>query len=136
MTDGGDGCVVFGKKCSDETKIKISMAQIGEKNHRYGKEHTIETKMKISESLKGEKNGFYGKSHNEETKKKISEKNKGKSKNNIKIEAYNYYTNEYVGKYNSFEECAKILNIKSSISRVINGKRKHANGYYFKKISE
>lgn len=50
---------------SDETRKKISEAQIGEKNHMYGVKHTQENKNKISKAqigkFKGEENsGFKG----------------------------------------------------------------------------
>ena len=42
------------------------------KNHPlYGKHHAEETKIKMSEAQKGEKGHMYGKKHSEETKKKI-----------------------------------------------------------------
>lgn len=53
---------------SEETKVKISEAQKGEKNHMFGKT--------------GELNHFYGKTHTDETKKIISEKAKERYKEN------------------------------------------------------
>lgn len=55
---------------TEETKKKISLAQLGDKNHRFGKTHSEETKKKISASS-------FGKTHSEETKKQMSELNKG-----------------------------------------------------------
>ena len=40
-----------GKKHSDESKIKISTSQLGEKNHNYGKEISKDAREKISASL-------------------------------------------------------------------------------------
>lgn len=54
------------KKLSEETKLKIRLANIGKK-------HTKETKLKISESMKGKK-------HTKETKKKMSLASKDKKK--------------------------------------------------------
>ena len=54
---------------TEETKRKMSKAQIGEKNHRFGKKRTkeeIDKQIKTTKkngSLKGEKNGMYGKGH-------------------------------------------------------------------------
>lgn len=66
-----------GKKCSEDTKKKISMALKGRK---LSEEH----KHKISESLKGEKNPMYGKlpwnkgkRRSKETRRKISEHHVG-----------------------------------------------------------
>ena len=69
---------------TEETKRKISEAQLGEKNHRYGIKHTEETKRKIGEFHKG-------KIVTEETKRKMSEALKGrvpwnKGKKHIKDE--------------------------------------------------
>lgn len=54
-----------GKKLSEETKNKISKAQIGRKQPMQDKHHTEETKNKISELLKGK----YTRSINPNTKK-------------------------------------------------------------------
>lgn len=61
----------YGKKLSDETKLKISMAQRGEKSHCFGKVVTKEVRQKIAES-------HIGKKHTEKTKEKISLSKKGK----------------------------------------------------------
>lgn len=61
----------YGKKLSEETKLKISMAQRGEKSHCFGKSVSQEVRHRISKS-------HIGKKHTEETKKKISLSKKGK----------------------------------------------------------
>ena len=58
----------FGKEHSEDTKKKLSEANIG-------KSRSEETKKKISESKRGEKHPMFGKEHSEETKKKMSENN-------------------------------------------------------------
>jgi len=63
---GGNG------KMSEETKKKISVAQIG-------KTHTEESKRKHSESIKGDKHHNYGKTLSEEHKQKLSEAHLGKT---------------------------------------------------------
>lgn len=60
---------------SKETKIKMSLAQIGEKNHRYGKHLTDEEKEHLRKLMIGENNPFFGKKHTEESKEKISTAN-------------------------------------------------------------
>lgn len=57
---------------SNETKRKISEAQIGEKNHNFGKTFSDEHKQRLSESKTGENNGFYGEHHSIESKLKMS----------------------------------------------------------------
>ncbi len=103
LTKGGEG--TSGRKCSDETKRKISDALIGhihsEESKRKmsesqkGKKHSEETRRKISDANKGKKRSaktkrkisdfrkgklspFFGKTHSEETKRKMSESLKGK----------------------------------------------------------
>lgn len=46
-----------------------------------GKHQSEEAKMKIKKAMLGEKNPFYGRKHTEKTKQLISEKNKGISRN-------------------------------------------------------
>ena len=67
-----------GMKFSDESKLKMSLAQSGEKNHNYGKPRSEETKAKISAANKGQVPHSVGKPRSEETKAKISAANKGR----------------------------------------------------------
>lgn len=60
-----------GKKHSDETKAKMSLAHKGRVSYNYGKKHTQETIEKMSVVKRG-------KTHSEATKKKISESHNGK----------------------------------------------------------
>ena len=146
-----------GRIKSDEERKNISKGKIG-------KPRSEETKKKISEKLKGRKlsketcekiskafkgriftenhkinisKGQIGKKLSDEQKKKISNSCKGhEGHNKIKVEVYNYKTGEYVGMYDSFTECGKILNINSSkISEVIKGNRNHTGGYTFKLVN-
>lgn len=68
----------LGKKHSEETKKKMSFAQLKRKE-KFGYINSPETRIKISESKKGEKNYWYGKKHSEKTKKKMSKFQKGKN---------------------------------------------------------
>ena len=68
----GEKHPMFGKHISEETKRKMSEAKMGKK-------YSEETKKKLSEAKMGEKNHMYGKHHSEETKQKLSEANMGKT---------------------------------------------------------
>jgi group I intron endonuclease len=61
----------LGKKHSEETKIKMSDAQKGEKNPMFGKNHSDESKQIISDTHKG-------KTLSDETKQKMSDAKKEK----------------------------------------------------------
>ena len=69
----GDNNFWYGKQRNDETKKRISEANVG-------KIRGDETKQKISESKQGENNPMYGKKHNEESKQKNREAHIGKLK--------------------------------------------------------
>jgi predicted GIY-YIG superfamily endonuclease len=64
MSGGGMPPDVTGIKRSDETKLLMSLNNVGFK----GRKHSEETKKKMRESHKG-----FGKTHTEETKRKLSE---------------------------------------------------------------
>lgn len=99
MTKGGDG--TFGRICSEETRLKISLSNKGkiglrgEKHPLYGKSPSEESNLRRSQKLKGRKippeviekrkemwskrdwsganNPNYGRKHTEESKLKMSE---------------------------------------------------------------
>ena len=62
-----------GKKCSTETRHRISQSKRGKNHPWFGKKNP-----KHSEAMKGENNPNYGKSLSEETKQKISNSAKGR----------------------------------------------------------
>ena len=97
-----------GRKCSEETKRKMSESHKGNQNHK-GKYHSEETKRRISkakkgvklpplseeakrkmsESKKGDKNPMYGKHLSDEEKKKLSQSSKGRHfYNNGKVNVF------------------------------------------------
>lgn len=80
-----------GRKFTEEHSRKKSLAQTGQKNHRYGKPNPKNPK------LKGKENGMYGKHHTEETRKQISNSRK-KSKVNLTEELITAYSNACKGK--------------------------------------
>lgn len=80
---------MFGKKWSDEAKLKNSKSnkgkQSGEKHWNYGRKNSKYVNQRISEANSGNKY-WLGKQHSEETKKKLSEHFTGKNwKNESKI---------------------------------------------------
>lgn len=92
MEGGGSG----GKR-SEETKRKISEAQLG-------KIVSEEIRQKISEALRGEKHPMWGEHHSEETKRKISESQLGISKSD---EARQKMSESHIGKTRSKESRQK-----------------------------
>jgi group I intron endonuclease len=57
---------------SDDSKNRMRIAKLGEKNHNYGKARSDEAKNAISLAKKGEKHHFYGKTLTVEHKTKLS----------------------------------------------------------------
>lgn len=87
-----------GRKCSEETKNKMSKSKLGNK-FWLGKKHTKETRKKMSLARKGKKPRL-GKTHTKETKLLISKhrKNKCLGKNNpryIDGRSFLPYTTEF-----------------------------------------
>ena len=93
----------LGLKHTEESKLKMHFAQLGDKSHMYGKslskehieilikkqtgkKHTKESKIKMSKARKGknlgEENPFYGKKHSEETLDRLKNITKERWKNN------------------------------------------------------
>lgn len=64
------GC--SGRIYCDESRLKMSLSRLGEKNHNFGKVRTDMAKLNISNSKKGEKHHFYGKKFTEEHKLKCA----------------------------------------------------------------
>ena len=89
-----------------------SCRRTGENNPMYGKKLSEEMKLKLSENSQGNKNSFYGKKHTKETKNKIGNKNKGKlkGKNNPMYGKLVY--DVWVEKYGK-EKANKLLKEKS-----------------------
>ena len=66
-----------GKHHSLETKLRISEALNGPRNHNWGKDFSSETREKMREAKIGKPGPWLGKQHSYETKMKISEAKKG-----------------------------------------------------------
>ena len=63
-----------GSKHSIEARLKIGLSEIGEKNHNFGKKLSDETRMKISQNhadCRGQKNPYFGHKHTEELREKM-----------------------------------------------------------------
>jgi group I intron endonuclease len=60
------------KKLSVETKLKMSLAKLGENHPRFGLAHSEETKALMSLALSGQNHPMHGKSHSDKSKNKIS----------------------------------------------------------------
>lgn len=65
-----------GRKLSEEHKRKLSEAKRGENHPLFGKHHSEEARRKMSDAQMGEKNHNFGKKRSEETKRKMSEARK------------------------------------------------------------
>lgn len=139
-----------GKIISEDTKLKISMARIGQKdseetrtkksNGHKGMHHSEETKLKISKSraksvtseqverVKNMGLSNKGRKHTEEAKRKMSESQKG-------IKGKKILCVETGITYNSVSEAARITNInRQNIGAVCNGRLKTAGGYHWVSI--
>lgn len=114
---GGEGNV--GLKQSEETRRKISLSQIGEKNNNYGKPRTLEVRRKISEGNKG-------RILSDEQRLKLS-----KAHDNVKI-AVSQYTKEgvYIASYDSSLEAQRKTGVHNNhIVLCCRGQRKSAGGF-------
>jgi len=124
----------FGKKFSEETKKKMSLAKKGNpKMATYGflgETHSLEARIKLSDNHSGCNNPFYGKKHSDETRRKMSEHSFLKGKNlpeetKRKIsEAQKGEKNHMYGKHHNEKT-------KLKISEAHNGEKHHFYGKYF-----
>ena len=135
-------------KPSDETRKKMSEAQLGEKNCNYGKKYSDDRKKEMSERTKGEKNWNYGNKASDETREKQSESQKklyksgyiqpmlGKKLKEEQIEKmsvcilqFDLYDN-FIAEHKSIHEAGRNTNtIFQNISKCCKGERKTAGGY-------
>lgn len=131
LTDGGEGA--SGYHCTEEHRLKNSLAKRGSNHPNWGKHLSEETRNRISESNKGKKSilkgiprteevkkkisdakkgirtslGMTNHHHSDNTKKKMSEAKKGKPSNAAK-RVYQYLNGELVGIYNSIAEAIAV----------------------------
>jgi hypothetical protein len=130
MTSGGEGRSSY--KMPDSTKLKISLANKGNK-------HTEESKNKMSKSKTGVKWGFDLKRKENHRKaligRKVSQETKNKIalSNGMKIKCYK--DGLFLSDFNTQSECSRFLNIpKNKISEIITGNIKRYKNYTFTKI--
>jgi group I intron endonuclease len=136
---GGNG------KHSEETKKKISEAQLGEKNHNFGIPMSEEQKQKMrkpkSEDHKRKlSEAHLGKTHSNETKQNISESKKGEKNPNYEKYGEKHHNSKQVYRYDldgtfidSFGSCGEaaryLKKTKPNICACANGNRESAHKY-------
>ncbi len=117
LTDGGS-VGNRGMKHSNKTKEVLRLKSTGVK----------QSEETISRKIKGMKE------HYDLFGKKMPEGYK--PFNIIEIDCFLYKTGEYIGRFESYAECGRKLNFKTThVAAVIQGKRPHTNGYTFKKVT-
>lgn len=129
----------LGRKCSEETKKKISKKLKGRKLTKEerkkiseglkGRDFSDEHRRSLSKALTGNKNNL-GRVFKEETKKKISKANSV---------AINQLTlgGEYIKTWKSATYASRVLSInQSNISSCVNGNRNKAGGFRWEKVSQ
>lgn len=121
------------KMHTEESKKKISMSKLGEKNPNWkGKSVTDEVRKKMSENTKGERNPFYGKIHKPETIKKILEKRDDQS---YRTDEYRKKQSEsHKGKIVSLETKEKMRQYRLGRKRSEEDKQKMREGWARKKL--
>lgn len=128
MTDGGDG--VWGHKMSDETKQKIRITKIGDKNPAFGKTPS-------KQILKKRGDGISKNWNNKTTKEKeniIERRRNGVLLKQARpVIVYSYATGLFIGKFDSISRACKILGILGTghAVQVCKGKRSMVNNYVF-----
>lgn len=119
LTTGGDS-----PKRSIETKKKISESKKGASNYMFGR--------------KGELHHLYGKKASEDLRIKLSKSHIGKNlgSKNPYFKGYilAYIGDKFIGEFEGVNDAARKLSLHhNNISKVLNGKRNHTGGYFFKR---
>lgn len=137
----GERNYTYGKPLSEETRRKISVANLGkhhgeetrrkmreawtperrwaQNDRQRGKARSAETRAKISAALTGERNPNYGKPRSEETRRKISEARMGQR---LSEETRLKISEARMGQQASAETCAKISAALSGARHPMYGK--------------
>lgn len=119
----GENNGMYGKKHSEETRLKL-------RNASTGKHPSEETLIKMRESHIGEKNVMFGKCHTDETKQRISEALK--DENNPKAKMVNQYSidNQLIKTWITMKLAGKTLGIPpQNISRCCRTGKGTAGGF-------
>jgi group I intron endonuclease len=117
-----------GKKLSEKTIQKLRELNLGENNPNYGKHPSDETRKKLSECRRGEKNPFYGKRHSEETRQKIKDGLAASNKTPYLKGYVVCVSGQYKGQRKTSKEWCELLHIEcSNFSSHLSGK-KYTNG--------
>ena len=130
QTSGGECCVM-----SDESKLKLSQALIGNKNG-VGHPCSDEKKQKISNAQKGRK---LTEEHKDKLSKAASKRHIPCSESKKKSLSQNYpkkrkiYCEELDVVFESVQECSRQLDIPATnISKLCNGRGKTLKGYHLR----
>lgn len=121
-TEGGDGLIA-----NDEIREKLRISKLGEKNPMYGKKLSDEQKLKISLSNKNRipwnknKKGI-----SEETRIKMSNSHKGKSMSGeAKLKIKNNHSHYWKGKESPFKGKKHSKESLEKMSKSLKGKKAH-----------
>jgi len=145
-TKGGEGAfgykwdkehhkIIHAKKIEKFYKNKEWLKTQSEITKKFNREHPDLSEKRIKNLIEYNKNNRYLYSEkrlsilrSEEVREKISKARGGKS-----FHVYNYYTKEYLFDDFSVNRCAKKLSLhQSKIRLVLQGKRNHTGGFFFK----
>ena len=141
-------------KHSEVTLKKMSESQLGEKNHMFGKRFSNEFKLKHFSNRSGENSSCFGRKHTKESRQKMSAAlkgrtapNKGKKGKTLTREdrinkslacggrsfcVYKKDSNEFVGEWINQSECANDLNLyRKNIGTCLKGLTESYKGYVF-----
>jgi len=121
---------------SEETRNKISLSQIGSKNHFYGKTHTPEVVKFLSEMMKKRGNLQLGRKRSKASRKRMSEAQRLLVKQGKKMHPkHPIFCNENGIFYSSQTEAVRKLKLNpGSLHAVLNGTRTHTHGYTFRYV--
>lgn len=123
----------YGKRRSDETRRKISIANSGNRHYNYGGSLSDSHKHKISKALIGANNPYYGKKHSDEVRRKMSDA----SINKRKVIALDKNTMKIIAIYNSITQAEQDTGTDhSSISKCCRNKMITAGGYIWRYADE
>ena len=130
-----------GKRATEHTKHKMSIARIGEKNHFFNKKHSKESLKKMSIAKKGKPSGRRVTDEQKRKTKNTREKNKNKyeyasgSRNPHSVAIDKFTMDDvFVESFESILQAAKSIGICDvGIRNCLKGKGKQSGGFIWKK---